>query len=173
MLDGMFSFVLLDTSTTPSRLIAARDPIGITTLYMGYNALAPDTIYFSSELKTLHEECDNLISFPPGHFYDSETKKIERYFHPTWWDTDKGEIPHNPVDLKLLRETLEMAVKKRLMSEVPYGVLLSGGLDSSLIAAVAARETDKVAEQQEALRIERKLAIAEGRDPGQCLLYQP
>ncbi len=166
MLDGMFSFVLLDTSTTPSRLIAARDPIGITTLYMGYNSLAPETIYFSSELKTLHEECDNLIAFPPGHVYDSRTKNIERYFHPTWWDTDKGEVPHNPVDFTLLRETLEAAVRKRLMSEVPYGVLLSGGLDSSLIAAIAARETDKMAEQQELLRIERRQAIAEGRQPG-------
>lgn len=166
MLDGMFSFVLLDTSTTPSRLIAARDPIGITTLYMGYNSLAPETIYFSSELKTLHEECDNLIAFPPGHVYDSRTKNIERYFHPTWWDTDEGEVPHNPVDFTLLRETLEAAVRKRLMSEVPYGVLLSGGLDSSLIAAIAARETDKMAEQQELLRIERRQAIAEGRQPG-------
>ncbi len=166
MLDGMFSFVLLDTSTTPSRIIAARDPIGITTLYMGYNSLAPETVYFSSELKTLHEECDNLISFPPGHFYDSGTKQVERYFFPTWWNSDNGEVPHNPVDYKLLRETLETAVRKRLMSEVPYGVLLSGGLDSSLIAAIAARESDRMAEQQELLRIERRSAIAAGHNPG-------
>jgi asparagine synthase (glutamine-hydrolysing) len=166
MLDGMFSFVLLDTSVTPSRIIAARDPIGITTLYMGYNAASPDTIYFASELKAIHEECDVLISFPPGHFYDSNTKQVERYFKPTWWDGDKGAIPHNEVDLALVRTTLEEAVKKRLMSEVPYGVLLSGGLDSSLIAAIAARETDKMADQQELLRQERKKAISEGRTPG-------
>lgn len=165
MLDGMFSFVLLDTSTTPSRLIAARDPIGITTLYMGHNTSSPDTIYFSSELKAIHEECDNIISFPPGHFYDSETKKVERYFNPSWWNSDKGDIPHNPVNLTLLRETLETAVRKRLMSEVPYGVLLSGGLDSSLIASIAARETDKMAAQHEALRKERQQAVAEGRTP--------
>ncbi|EIW66432.1 asparagine synthase (glutamine-hydrolyzing) [Tremella mesenterica] len=164
MLDGMFSFVLLDTSVTPSRLIAARDPIGITTLYMGYHSSQPETLFFSSELKTLDEDCDNLISFPPGHYYDSLTKKTVRYFHPTWWDTDKGIIPHNPVDYKLLRETLEAAVRKRLMSEVPYGVLLSGGLDSSLIASIAARETDKLAEQQDVLRKERKLALSEGRE---------
>ena len=170
MLDGMFSFVLLDTTTSPSRLIAARDPIGITTLYMGHSSLAPDTIYFSSELKALHEECDNLMSFPPGHYYDSKTKRIERYFHPTWWDSDKGSVPHNPVDLKSLREALEKAVRKRLMSDVPYGVLLSGGLDSSLIAAVAARETDKMAQEQDALRIERRKAIAAGRDPSECRL---
>ena len=166
MLDGMFSFVLLDTTTTPSRLIAARDPVGITTLYMGYHSSNPDTVYFSSELKTIHEECDNLIAFPPGHFYDSNAKKLERYFFPTWWDSDQGVVPHNPVDFKLLRETLEAAVRKRLMSEVPYGVLLSGGLDSSLIASIAARETDKMADQQEILRQERKQAIAEGRETG-------
>jgi asparagine synthase (glutamine-hydrolysing) len=166
MLDGMFSFVLLDTSVTPSRIIAARDPIGITTLYMGYHSSSPDTIYFSSELKTLHEECDNLIAFPPGHFYDSNTKTTTRYFKPTWWDGDKGEIPHNEADLKLVRETLEAAVKKRLMSEVPYGVLLSGGLDSSLIASIAARETDKLAQAQEELRQQKRQAIAEGKPVG-------
>ncbi|OCF56544.1 asparagine synthase (glutamine-hydrolyzing) [Kwoniella mangroviensis CBS 10435] len=163
MLDGMFSFVLLDKSVEPPRLIAARDPIGITTLYMGYHSSSPDTIYFSSELKAIHEECDNLISFPPGHFYDSKTKQLERYYKPTWWDGDKGVIPHGEVDYKLLRETLEAAVRKRLMSEVPYGVLLSGGLDSSLIASIAARETDKLAEEHEKFRRERKQAIADGK----------
>ncbi|KAK4704805.1 asparagine synthase (glutamine-hydrolyzing), partial [Phenoliferia sp. Uapishka_3] len=143
MLDGMFSFVLLDTSVTPSRMIAARDPVGITTLYQGRSSSRPGAVYFASELKALHDECDDIISFPPGHVYDSATGKTERYFQPTWWEESK--IPSNKADLKLIRETLEHAVKKRLMSEVPYGVLLSGGLDSSLIAAIAARETDKVA----------------------------
>jgi asparagine synthase (glutamine-hydrolysing) len=148
LLDGMFSFVLLDTSVTPSRIIAARDPIGITTLYQGWHSSAPDTVYFASELKAIHEECDNVISFPPGHIYDSATKQTTRYFKPTWWDGDVGATPTGEADLTLIRETLEKAVKKRLMSEVPYGVLLSGGLDSSLIAAIAARETDKVAKAQ-------------------------
>jgi asparagine synthase (glutamine-hydrolysing) len=170
MLDGMFSFVLLDTSVTPSRIVAARDPIGITTLYMGFNSSAPETLYFASELKAIHEECDNMIAFPPGHFYDSNTKEVTRYFKPTWWDSDKGEVPHNDVDYKVLRESLEAAVKKRLMSEVPYGVLLSGGLDSSLIASIAARETDKMANQQEELRKQRRAAIAEGRPVGECLV---
>jgi asparagine synthase (glutamine-hydrolysing) len=170
MLDGMFSFVLLDTSVSPSRIIAARDPIGITTLYQGWHSSSPETIYFSSELKALHEECDNILAFPPGHFYDSNTKKTERYFKPTWWDTDKGDVPHNEADLTLLRETLEMAVKKRLMSEVPYGVLLSGGLDSSLIASIAARETDKLADQHEQLRKERRAAIAAGKPTGKLVV---
>ncbi|TNY23631.1 asparagine synthase [Rhodotorula diobovata] len=151
-LDGMFSFVLLDTSVTPSRMIAARDPIGITTLYQGWNTKRPGTVYFASELKALHDECDEVRSFPPGHVWDSATGETTRYFQPTWWDGDvKDEaVPTQSGDLTVLRETLEKAVKKRLMSEVPYGVLLSGGLDSSLIAAIAARETEKVAKAQAA-----------------------
>ncbi|GAA5990100.1 hypothetical protein JCM11641_007067 [Rhodosporidiobolus odoratus] len=155
LLDGMFSFVLLDTSVTPSRMIAARDPIGITTLYQGWNTQRPGTVYFASELKALHDECDQVISFPPGHVWDSKTGETTRYFKPTWWDGDRdeaegGTVPTQEVDYKQLRESLEKAVKKRLMAEVPYGVLLSGGLDSSLIAAIAARETDKVAQAQQA-----------------------
>ena len=160
MLDGMFSFVLLDESVTPTRIIAARDPIGITTLYQGRVSSKPGTVIFASELKGLPEECDEIISFPPGHVYDSQTDKIERYFKPTWWDTDHDDkIPTSPANLENLRKTLETAVKKRLMSEVPYGVLLSGGLDSSLIAAIAARETEKVAQAQAEAR-RKKLAEA-------------
>lgn len=145
-LDGMFSFVLVDETVTPSRLIAARDPIGITTLYQGWKSSSPGTVYFASELKALMDECDKIVSFPPGHIYDSKDDKTKRYYNPSWWDTDSGDsIPSTPVDYTLLRETLEAAVRKRLMSEVPYGVLLSGGLDSSLIASIAARETEKAA----------------------------
>lgn len=165
MLDGMFSFVLLDESVTPSRVIAARDPIGITTLYQGYNSKSPETIFFASELKAINEECDVINAFPPGHFWDSRTNSFERYFKPTWWNGDSGkpeDIPHNPVDYTLLRETLERAVRKRLMAEVPYGVLLSGGLDSSLIAAIAARETEKVAKAQMQRREERIKAQENG-----------
>lgn len=138
-LDGMFGFVLYDAPR--DRIFAARDPIGVVTLYMGRSSKSPKSVYFASELKCLMDECDDIIAFPPGHVYDSETDKLTRYFQPTWWDEDK--IPTNPVDYKELRETLELAVRKRLMAEVPYGVLLSGGLDSSLIASIAARETAK------------------------------
>ena len=148
----MFSFVLLDESVEPSRIIAARDPIGITTLYQGWSSRCPGAVFFASELKCLVDECDEIISFPPGHVFDSRDDSLTRFYTPTWWDGDADRpdvsIPSQPADLKLIRETLETAVKKRLMSEVPYGVLLSGGLDSSIIAAVAARETERVAQAQ-------------------------
>ncbi|KAI0306512.1 glutamine-hydrolyzing asparagine synthase [Multifurca ochricompacta] len=152
LLDGMFSFVLLDESVEPSRIIAARDPIGITTLYQGWSSRRPGAVFFASELKCLVEECDKIIAFPPGHVFDSRDGSLIRYYMPSWWDGDSDSgnkdvlIPSQTADLKLIRETLETAVKKRLMSEVPYGVLLSGGLDSSIIAAVAARETERVSQ---------------------------
>lgn len=156
----MFSFVLLDTKN--NRIIAARDAIGITTLYYGWNSDSPQTIYFASELKSLNEECDNIQAFPPGHVYDSASAepKTRRWFEPTWWDASR--IPTNDIDYTLLRESLERAVRKRLMSEVPYGVLLSGGLDSSLIASIAARETEKVAREMR----EKYERIANGNGNG-------
>lgn len=136
-LDGMFSFVLYDKKL--NRTIAARDPIGVTTLYQGWSSKEPGTVYFGSELKCLHPVCDKIESFPPGHIYDSATGQTTRYFEPTWWP--ESRVPQTPVDYKVLRESLEKAVRKRLMAEVPYGVLLSGGLDSSLVASIAQRET--------------------------------
>ncbi len=160
----MFSFVLLDESVEPSRIIAARDPVGITTLYQGSSSRCPGAVFFASELKCLVDECDEIISFPPGHVFDSRDNSLTRYYTPSWWggDSDNPDvlIPSRPADLKLIRETLEAAVKKRLMSEVPYGVLLSGGLDSSIIAAVAARETERVAQAQFESR-QKRLAQAD------------
>lgn len=135
----MFSFVLYDK--VRDRTIAARDPIGITSFYQGWSSKTPDSVYFASELKCLHPVCDRIEWFPPGHIYDSATGKTTRYFQPSWLDLER--IPSAPVDYKALRTTLEKSVRKRLMAEVPYGVLLSGGLDSSLIASIAARETEK------------------------------
>lgn len=138
-LDGMFAWCLYDAKK--DRIIAARDPIGITTLYMGRSSSSPSTVFFASELKCLVDDCDEITAFPPGHVYDSATDKITRYYTPDWLDEER--IPKTPLDYKLIRNSLESAVRKRLMAEVPYGVLLSGGLDSSLIAAIAARETEK------------------------------
>ncbi|KAK4694492.1 asparagine synthase (glutamine-hydrolyzing), partial [Lecanoromycetidae sp. Uapishka_2] len=83
--------------------------------------------------------CHWIEWFPPGHVYDSKTDKMTRYFQPTWWDP--SNVPSTPIDYKLIRSSLERSVRKRLMAEVPYGVLLSGGLDSSLVASIAQRET--------------------------------
>ncbi|KAJ3812370.1 glutamine-hydrolyzing asparagine synthase [Lentinula lateritia] len=166
LLDGMFSFVLLDESVAPSRIIAARDPIGITTLYQGWSSKRPGTVYFASELKALVNDCDKIISFPPGHVYDSQDQSTTRYYTPSWWngdlDGDAANIPTTKADLELIRTTLEDAVRKRLMSEVPYGVLLSGGLDSSLIASIAARETEKVAQAQYELRQKKLKELSSG-----------
>ncbi|KAH9810813.1 hypothetical protein DFH28DRAFT_481100 [Melampsora americana] len=154
MLDGMFSFILLDTTKEPARLIVARDPIGITTLYYGTHSKQPETIYIASELKAIHEHCDQLSAFPPGHFYDSaltSSDKLVRYYQPSWLNGDLDSSllsATQPVNLSRIRSVLEHSVKKRLMSEVPFGVLLSGGLDSSLIAAIAAQEIRKVNKAQ-------------------------
>jgi asparagine synthase (glutamine-hydrolysing) len=136
-LDGMFSFVLYDA--TKDRTIAARDPIGITSFYLGRSSETPGAVYFASELKSLSPVCDNIVSFPPGYVYDSKTDQLTRYFEPTWLDPER--VPSTPIDYKLIRKTLEKSVLKRLMAEVPYGVLLSGGLDSSLTASIAQRES--------------------------------
>lgn len=133
----MFSWTLYDK--TQDRLIAARDPIGITSFYQGWSSQTPGSVYFASELKCLFPVCDRVISFPPGHVYDSKTGQTTRYYQPSWWDP--RAVPSHPIDYKLIRNTLEKSVRKRLMAEVPYGVLLSGGLDSSLTASIAQRET--------------------------------
>lgn len=138
----MFSWVLWDKKQ--DRVVAARDPIGITSFYLGRSSSTPGAVYFASELKCLHPVCDDIIAFPPGHIYDSKTDSLTRYFEPKWWDP--ANVPSTPVDYKVVRHSLEKAVRKRLMAEVPYGVLLSGGLDSSLVASIAQRETLRMAE---------------------------
>ncbi|KAI2807647.1 hypothetical protein RDWZM_005141 [Blomia tropicalis] len=143
-LDGIFSFVLYDVER--KRFVAARDPIGVTTLYYGYNSSMPGAMYFASEMKCLNGTCDTILSFPPGHIYDSQTNSFVRWYQPKWWQPTT--IPTTPIDYQLLRRKLIKAVKKRLMSEVPYGVLLSGGLDSSIIASIAARETKAMLRKQ-------------------------
>nr|XP_023907841.1 asparagine synthetase [glutamine-hydrolyzing] 1-like [Quercus suber] len=145
-LDGMFSWVLHDKKQ--DRMIAARDPIGITTFYIGRSSATPGAVYFASELKCLHPVCDKIDSFPPGHVYDSKTDQLTRYYTPKWL-VEPSNIPTTPLDLQLIRTTFEKSVRKRLMAEVPYGVLLSGGLDSSLVASIAQRET---------LRLQREYA---------------
>lgn len=131
-LDGMFSFVLLDTRD--NSFIAARDPIGITPLYLGWGR--DGSVWFASEMKALQEDCERFETFLPGHIYSSKQGGMRRWYNPSWWDQ---HIPSTPYDPLVLRAAFEKAVIKRLMTDVPFGVLLSGGLDSSLVAAVASR----------------------------------
>uniref|UniRef100_B8LLN0 Asparagine synthetase [glutamine-hydrolyzing] n=1 Tax=Picea sitchensis TaxID=3332 RepID=B8LLN0_PICSI len=132
MLDGMFSFVLVDTRD--NSFIAARDAIGITPLYTGWGL--DGSIWFASEMKALNDDCERFECFPPGHIYSSKLGGYKRWYNPPWYSED---IPSTPYDPLVLREAFEKAVLKRLMTDVPFGVLLSGGLDSSLVAAVASR----------------------------------
>ncbi|KAI5297243.1 asparagine synthetase, partial [Ascosphaera atra] len=161
-LDGMFSFVLYDKKE--DRVVAARDPIGITSFYQGWSWKTPKAVYFSSELKALAPVCDRIITFPPGHVYDSKTGQVTRYYDPKWWDPTN--VPSTPVDYKQLRHSLEKSVRKRLMAEVPYGVLLSGGLDSSLVASIAQRETLRQQETARQLQLDREARKAAAQSGG-------
>jgi asparagine synthase (glutamine-hydrolysing) len=141
-LDGMFCFVLFDGE----HYIAARDPIGVCTLYQGWGE--DGSVWFASEMKCLHKVCNRIISFPPGHVYSSRTGQARRYYQP-FWLMNPDHIPLNPVDYTQIRTSLEKSVIKRLMTDVPYGILLSGGLDSSLVAAIANRHRKKRVEDDE------------------------
>ncbi|KAK1588224.1 hypothetical protein Q3G72_021115 [Acer saccharum] len=132
MLDGMFSFVLLDTRD--NSFIVARDAIGITSLYIGWGL--DGSIWISSELKGLNDDCEHFECFPPGHLYSSKLGGMKRWYNPHWFSE---AIPSTPYDPLVLRRAFENAVIKRLMTDVPFGVLLSGGLDSSLVASITAR----------------------------------
>ncbi|RZC79460.1 hypothetical protein C5167_003670 [Papaver somniferum] len=132
MLDGIFSFVLLDTRD--NSFIVARDAIGITSLYIGWGL--DGSIWVSSEMKGLNDDCEHFECFPPGHLYSSKQGGLRRWYNPSWFSE---AIPSTPYDPLVLRRAFEDAVIKRLMTDVPFGVLLSGGLDSSLVASVTAR----------------------------------
>mmetsp|Transcript_22278 Transcript_22278/g.69750 ORF Transcript_22278/g.69750 Transcript_22278/m.69750 type:complete len:625 (-) Transcript_22278:441-2315(-) len=133
VLRGMFSFVVFDRRT--GFYGAARDHIGITSLYMGFGM--DGSIWFASELKSLSRDCPRLEQFKPGYCWGSDSRAYSRWYEPTW--LSRTTIPDAACDYAKLRATFETAVERRMMSDVPWGVLLSGGLDSSLVAAVAQR----------------------------------
>ncbi|QSW89985.1 MULTISPECIES: asparagine synthase B [Flavobacterium] len=128
-LDGDFAFVIIDGDN----YIAGRDPIGVKPLYYGLDERG--RIYFSSEMKSIADQCKSFSTFPPGHYYTGKSGFV-KYYHPEYEDHLKAD---QPLDFELIRQSLIEATRKRLMSEVPVGVVLSGGLDTSLITSVASR----------------------------------
>jgi asparagine synthase (glutamine-hydrolysing) len=138
-LDGDFAFVVFDKKN--KRVFAGRDPIGIVPLYYGYTSRGE--IVFSSEMKCLENICAHFKPFPPGHYitYDYNSDYSEepvKYYHPNYQTCPLSTLSADTL-LPMIRESLTMAVRKRLMCDVPFGVLLSGGLDSSLIASITSR----------------------------------
>ena len=135
-LNGIFAFALYDE--TRDEFLIARDPIGVIPLYIGYDA--DGKVYVASELKALEGQCDRYEPFLPGHYYWSGEGKMHRYYHRDWMDYD--QVKDNKASVTAIHDGLEAAVRRQLMSDVPYGVLLSGGLDSSIISAVAEKYAD-------------------------------
>ncbi|MBQ3619708.1 MAG: asparagine synthase B [Bacteroidales bacterium] len=130
-LNGIFAFCLYDEEN--DTFLIARDHIGIIPLYIGYDY--DGTVYVASELKALEGFCEKYEPFLPGYYYYSKEGKMRRWWHRDWFNYDA--VKDNPTNVNTLGDALKAAVKRQLMSDVPYGVLLSGGLDSSVISAVA------------------------------------
>lgn len=138
MLDGDFAIVVVDRRN--GDFLVARDPIGISPLYVGH--AANGSIWFSSEMKALQQDCVRVREFPPGHFFFFNAQMsagvLERYFMPGWMQPG-ARVPNTLCDLGELRAELEKAVSKRMMCDVPFGVLLYGGIDSAIIASIVCR----------------------------------
>jgi asparagine synthase (glutamine-hydrolysing) len=132
-LNGIFAFALWDKAN--GRAIIARDPMGVVPLYWGHDK--EGRLRVASEMKALADDCADVAQFPPGHWFDTSTGEMAQYYQRPW--RDYAAVEGVDVPLTELREAFEAAVHRQLMTDVPYGVLLSGGLDSSLVAAVAAR----------------------------------
>lgn len=132
-LNGIFAFVLYDSEK--DEFLIARDPIGVIPLYIGYDS--DGKVYCASELKALEGFCERYEPFLPGHCYYSKDGKMARWYVRDW--TQYEAVADAPASVSALREGLEKTVREQLMSDVPYGVLLSGGLDSSVISAIAKR----------------------------------
>ena len=130
-LSGIFAFALYDEER--DEFLIARDPIGVIPLYIGYDS--DGKVYVASELKALEGQCERYEPFLPGHYYWSHEPGMKRYYQRDW--TDYAAVKDNPASVTAIHDALEKAVKRQLMSDVPYGVLLSGGLDSSVVSAIA------------------------------------
>lgn len=129
-LNGIFAFALYDEEQ--DAFLIARDHIGVIPLYIGYNA--DGKVFVASELKALEGECERYEPFLPGHYYWSKAPGMKPWYKRDWIEYDN--VKDNPASSDAIRKSLCAAVKRQMMSDVPYGVLLSGGLDSSVISAI-------------------------------------
>lgn len=133
-LNGIFAFALYDEEN--DAYLIGRDHMGIVPLYMGWDKTG--SFYVASELKALESVCNKIEEFLPGHFlYSKDGQQLQQWYKREWAEFDN--VKNNETDIATIRKGLEEAVHRQLMSDVPYGVLLSGGLDSSIIAAVTAK----------------------------------
>ena len=142
-LNGIFAFALYDE--VKDEYLIARDHMGIIPLFIGWDNKG--TFYVASELKSLEGFCEKIALFPPGHLLSSNDGEIKKWYNRDWNKYDN--VAHNKTSIKKLREALAKAVKRQLMSDVPYGVLLSGGLDSSITSAVAKLYAEKRIESKD------------------------
>ncbi|MCH9690639.1 MAG: asparagine synthase B [Gammaproteobacteria bacterium] len=131
-LSGMYAFAIYDEQK--DSYLIARDPIGIIPLYYGFDKYG--VLYVASEMKALQASCEVIFDFPPGHYiFSKESLQPKKYFKRNWYYYE--HVKGNPVDIPDIRYSLEKAIKKQMDCEVSFGVLLSGGLDSSIISAVS------------------------------------
>jgi asparagine synthase (glutamine-hydrolysing) len=142
-LNGIFAFALYDE--VEDAYLIGRDHIGIIPLYMGWDKFG--NFYVASELKALEGYCTKIEEFPPAHYLYSKDGEIKRWYNREW--TEYENVKDNPADIKELGQALEDAVHRQLMSDVPYGVLLSGGLDSSITSALAKKFSGKRVEDED------------------------
>ncbi|MCY4160758.1 MAG: asparagine synthase B [Flavobacteriaceae bacterium] len=136
-LNGIFSFALYDTEQ--KKMLVARDHVGVVPLYYGWDYRG--SFYIASELKALEGYCNQIKNFPPGTYMDNLDGKTTQWYHPKWVNYKK--VQNNQTSIKKIHDGLSDAVHRQLMSDVPYGVLLSGGLDSSIISALAKKFSTK------------------------------
>ncbi|MGK0494915.1 MAG: asparagine synthase (glutamine-hydrolyzing) [Maribacter sp.] len=136
-MNGIFGFTIYDAEK--DEYFIARDHMGIIPLYMGWDQNG--TFYVASELKALEGTCTKIELFPPGHYLHSSDGELKRWYSRDWMEYDA--VKENETSIQEIKEALEASVHRQLMSDVPYGVLLSGGLDSSVISAIAKKYAQK------------------------------
>jgi len=136
-MNGIFGFAIYDAEN--DEYFIARDHMGVIPLYMGWDENG--TFYVASELKALEGVCTKIELFPPGHFLHSKDGKLTKWYSRDWMEFDA--VKDNQTSIDEIHDALEAAVHRQLMSDVPYGVLLSGGLDSSVTSAIAKKYAEK------------------------------